>query len=176
MTVPYLPSLEERTMNNRLLTALILCLSATSSIAMADDTVTKFKCGNIPIVLYNSNVVESPFFVISIGGPSPSFHAFLVTEEFLEVRCEKDKQGKDFLLVNHFCGGSGCSESNYALVELPNGKEVLKASEPQHGNEDQAASILGKPLTPFSCKKWSKDSTTPNDNGEFCLISPLELY
>jgi hypothetical protein len=35
---------------------------------------------------------------------------------------------------------------------------------------------LGKPIIPFSCKKRSKGSSTPNDNGEFCIVSPIELY
>lgn len=168
---------EERRMNNRLMIALIFFLSATTTVAMADDTVTKFKCGNTSVILYNSNVVESPFFVLTVEIPgTTNFYAFPVTNEFLEVRCEKNKKGKDFLLVNHFCGGRICSESNYSLIDLSTNKEVLKASESYRGNSVKVESILGKPIIPFSCKKFSKGSSTPNDKGEFCIVSPIELY
>ncbi|MGA9111574.1 MAG: hypothetical protein ACLPSL_08290 [Smithella sp.] len=164
-------------MNNRLFIALIFFLSATTTVAMADDTLTKFKCGNTSVILYNSSVVESPFFVLTveISGVA-NFYAFPVTNEFLEIRCEKNKKGKDFLLLNHICGGSKCSESNYSLIDLSTNKQVLNASEPYHGNSDKAASILGKPIIPFSCKIFSKGSSTPNDKGEYCIVSPIELY
>ena len=164
-------------MNSRIAIALVLFLSFTTSVAVANDAVSKFKCNNTSVILYNSNVVESPFFVLTIKSPGrPNFHTFPVTEEFLDVRCEKDKKGKDFLLVNHICGGSGCSESNYALIDMTTGKEVLKASERWRGNASRAKSMLGKPLIPFSCKEWSKSSSKPNERGEFCLVSPIELY
>jgi hypothetical protein len=144
---------------------------------LANDTVTKFKCHSTPVILYNSNVVEFPFFVLTIESPGhPNSHTFPVTEELLGVRCENDKNGKELLLVNHVCGGNGCAESNHALIELSTGKEVLKASETMLGNVSRAESILGKPLIPFSCKEWSKSSSKPNDRGEFCLVSPIELY
>jgi hypothetical protein len=164
-------------MNSQIATALVVFLSFTTSVALANDAVTKFKCYGTPVILYNSNIVESPFFVLTIENPGhPNFHTFPVTEEFLDVRCEKDKNGKDFLLVNHFCGGSRCAESNYALIDLSTGKEVLKASETMLGNANRAESILGKPLIPFSCKERSKSSSKSNDRGEFCLVSPIELY
>jgi len=163
-------------MNNRTSIALFLFIFAFTSVATANDMVTRFKCNNISVILYNSNVVESPFFVITVERPGRSkFHTFPVTEEFLDVRCEKDKKGNNFLLVNHFCGGSGCSESNYGLIDLSTGKEVLRALERYRGNSDQAASILGKTIAPFSCKKHSKGSSMPNDKGEFCIVSPLVL-
>ena len=155
----------------------ILFLSLTGAVAIANDRVTKFKCNNISVILYNSNVVESPYFILTIETPGhPNFHPFPVTEEFLETRCEKDVKGSVFLLVNHFCGGSGCSDSNYALIELSTGKEVLRASDRYRGNANSAELILGKPITPFSCKEHSKGASTLNDNGEVCLVSPIELY
>jgi hypothetical protein len=164
-------------MNNRLVIALIFFLSATTTFAMADDTVTKLKCGNMSIVLYNSDIIDSPFFALTVAIPGiGNSYAFQVTNEFLEIRCEKNKKGKDFLLLNHICGGSRCSESNYSLIDLSTNKQVLNASEPYHGNSDKAASILGKPIIPFSCKIFLKGSSTPNDKGEYCIVSPIELY
>jgi len=163
-------------MNDKLVIAFILFLSLATTVVMANDAVTRFHCGNTSIVLYNSNVAESPFFVLTVANSGAvNYHVFPVTNEFLDVRCEKNKKGKDFLLVNHHCGGSACSESNYGLIDLSTGKEVLKPSERYHGNSDQVASILGKTISPFSCKKRSKGSSTPNDKGEFCIVSPIVL-
>ncbi len=162
-------------MNNKLIMiGILFVLFLTSTCAMADDGVTKFSCGKTSITLYNGNTAESPFFVITVwNGKSKKYYPFPVTNEFLDVRCEKDKKGKDYLLVNHFCGGSGCAESNYALIDLATNKEVLKASEQYNRGNNKAASLLGKTVTPFSCEKRAKGSSTPNDNGEFCIVSPI---
>ena len=165
-------------MRNRILIVFILSFFATTIVAMANDAVTRFKCGNIPVVFYNSNVVESPFFVITVESPGiVNFHVFPVTSEFFEIRCEKDKTGKGFLLVNHLCGGTACAESNYGLIDLDTGKDVLKPDEGYHGNADKAESILGKQIKPFSCAgKRLQGSSPPNEKGEYCFISPIELY
>ena len=155
---------------------LIVFWILSAGLAYADDTVTKFRCDNTSITIYNSNVIESPFFVVNIFNSHGSFHyPFLIENEFFQVRCEKSKAGKDFLLINHFCGGSGCRETNYALIELHTGKEVLKPAPHPSGNANKAESILGKKIKQFSCSKYSKGSSSSNDKGEYCFVSPLEL-
>jgi hypothetical protein len=154
---------------------LVFCI-LTVGPAVADDTVTKFKCGGASITIYNSNVIESPFFVVSIFNSFGSFsYSFSVENEFLQVRCEKSKDGKDYLLINNYCGGSGCSESNYALIDLKTGNKVLEIAPHPGGNADKAEAILGKKIEPFSCSKYCKGTCTPNEKGEYCFISPLEL-
>jgi hypothetical protein len=157
----------------------VLGLFAALGIAVsviADDSVTKFSCGRSSITLYNSNIEESPFFVITVwNGRSQNSYSLPATQEFLNVRCEKDNKGNDYLLVSHLCGGSACSESNYALIALDNNKQVLNASERYKGNGDKAASILGKTIRPFSCKKRSKGAVEPNESGEYCLVSRIIL-
>lgn len=159
-------------MKNIMVISILLILFTTSTFAIADDGLTRFSCGKTSITLYNGNIPESPFFVITVwNGKSKEYYTYLATSEFLDVRCDNDEKGKDYLLVNHFCGGSGCSESNYALIDLDSNKEILKASEPYSGNNVKTASILGKTIKPFSCKMHSKGSSKPNDKGEFCLVS-----
>ena len=159
---------------------LIVCWILSSGLAVADDTaddtVTKLRCGNTSITIYNSNVIESPFFVVSIFHSYGSSHyPFRVDNDFFKVRCEKSKDGKEFLLIDNVCGGSGCGDYNYALIDLHTGKEVLKPASYPGRNASKAESILGKKIKPFSCSKYSEGSSTPNDKGEYCFVSPLEL-
>jgi hypothetical protein len=154
---------------------IIFCI-LSAGLAVADDTVTKFNCGGASITIYNSNVIESPFFVVSISNSIGSFHySFSVVNEFLDVRYEKSKEGKEYLLINNHCGGSGCSESNFALIDLKTGNMVLQIALHPGGNADKAEDILGKKIEPFSCSKHHKGTCTPNEKGEYCFISPLEL-
>jgi hypothetical protein len=159
-------------MNNNISGFILLLLLLTATCATANDRLIKFSCGKTSITLYSSNIPESPFFVISVwNGKSREYYTYLATSEFLDVRCEKNEKGKDFLLVNHFCGGSGCATSNYALIDLTGNKEVLKASQPFKGNSDKATYILGKAIAPFSCKRRSDGLSEPNDKNEYCLVS-----
>ncbi len=162
-------------MMKRTLIFLIVCTILSASLAKAGDTVTKFKCANTSIIIYSKNSSESPVFAVRIINSNGSFYyPFSDENEFLQVRCEKSKVGKDFLLINNFCGGSGCAESNYALIDLDTGKEVLKPAPYPGGNASKAESILGKKIKLFSCEKYFKGSSAfPNDKGEYCFSSPL---
>ena len=51
------------------MTVLVIFLSFTTSVALANDAVTKFKCYGTPVIIYNSNVVEYPFLVLTIESP-----------------------------------------------------------------------------------------------------------
>ncbi|MBF0558563.1 MAG: hypothetical protein HQL08_07255 [Nitrospirae bacterium] len=156
--------------------ALIFLFLLFPSLSFGNDAVTKLTCGNGRIEVYNSNVVESPFFVVSIFNSKGIFyHSFLADKEFLEVRCEKMNEGKEILLINHFCGGSGCAESNYIIIDPMTGKVMLEPTDGFSGNANKASSILGKAVKPFSCLKHSRSNVKQNANGEYCLMSPLEL-
>jgi len=143
----------------------------------ANDTVTKFQCGESSVTIYNSNVIDSPFFVVTVENLHVFEHySFRVTAEYLHARCEKNKRGKDFLLINQICGGTACAESNYGIIDLATGKEVLKPSAPYRGNGNKAVAILGKQIKPFSTTgKPSAGSSSPNEEGEYWLVSPLEI-
>jgi hypothetical protein len=162
-------------MNRTLKAAVLILLAVVTLRSMANGNVSKLQCDNVQIEIYNSNVPESPFFVVTIHARTTTRHVFEVTEELLEARCERSKTGESFLLLNHFCAGSGCAESNYALIALSTGKEELHSSERWRGNADRAAAILGKPVAPFMCNQHSRDSSEPNAWGEVCVISPIEL-
>lgn len=163
-------------MIKKLITIILAFSIVLTGNAAADGGLTKFNCGNVPVELYNGNISESPFFVLTVHSYGhTNYHAFEVTKEFLRVRCEQDKTGDEFLLVSHICGGSACVESNYYIIKLSSGEKVLQPSERQQGNAGQASTIFGKPITPFACKQYFRGAATPNAMGEVCVVSPIEL-
>ena len=159
-----------------ILRAFILFWLLAAGIAYGNDNITKLKCGKANVIIYNSDLISSPFFAVNISHSNGVFNqSFSANKEFFEVRCEKGKEEKDYLLINHFCGGSGCAESNYAIVDPTTGELLLEPTDIFEGNHSKASSLLGKPIRPFSCLKYSRTTTSANDMNEYCLVSPLEL-
>ena len=67
---------------------------------------------------------------------------FSPENDFLNLNCFYSATSK-FLVINHFCGGSGCAESNYGVVELPSFRVLLTPGNRWRGNESVALTILG---------------------------------
>src|SRR4051812_47169802 len=120
-----------------LLIAGALLLPLTSSAA------TQFTCGGHSVSVFNSNIPESPFFVLNIEGID---HLPFSTEnEYFAVRCETDRRGRERILILHTCGGSGCADrANFGIVDPRTGKLLLKPTARYRGNRDKAEAILGK--------------------------------
>ena len=96
------------------------------------------------------------------------------SNEYLMIRCQKDHAGKSMVVVNHICGGSGCVESNWSILDPNELKLILASGRPDgsrlKGNHDKAEKIMGLPIKPFSC---NNNKGTQN-NGEYCIASPIK--
>ncbi len=158
----------------RLFAVLLLCLE-TSQGALAEEVT--LRCGNATASLFNSSVKGSPFFVLTVQVPiARKYYPYLMDREYFEMRCETKSDGKKVILLNHFCGGSSCVESNYGIIDAETGKQLLEPSAGFRGNDDQASRVLGHPVKPFSCKTFSKTSArTLGAEGEHCFMSSQEL-
>lgn len=87
----------------------------------------RFICGASQVEIFNSNDVKQPYFTIKLSNANRSIKLnYSVRNEFLFVRCDSDSQKKPMVLFNHHCGGSGCSETNFGIIE-PQKLEVLLA-------------------------------------------------
>ena len=159
----------------QLLTVLLLCCGVGKG-ALAEETVN-LRCGNVNVSLFNSPVKGSPFFVLTVQVPSGwKYYPYLMDREYLEMRCETKSNGKKIVLLNHFCGGSGCAESNYGIVDAETGKQLLEPGAGFRGNDDRASRLLGHPVKPFSCKTYSTTSAGAiGVEGEYCFRSSQEL-
>jgi hypothetical protein len=132
-------------------------------------------CGGRSIGIFNSNIPESPFFVLDVGGVDHI--PFSMENEYFAVRCEKDLKGRDRLLILHSCGGSGCADqANFGIVDPRTGKILLRPNARHRGNWNKAVAVLGKKFKPFECDTHSKTSVTESQNGgDYCFVSPLVL-
>ena len=118
---------------------------------------------NQPLACGNAKITVSPArlrggeqvlqdFLVTVTQPNgTNTFKFGAENDFLQVRCETDRDGEAVLLVNHFCGGSGCAESNFSIIDLTTHKILLNANERWKGNHSAAESILGKEIEPFRC-------------------------
>lgn len=158
----------------RLLAILLLCLGASKG-TLAEEV--PIRCGNATTSLFNSSVKGSPFFVLTVQVPTAwKYYAYLMDREYFEMRCETKSDGKKVILLNHFCGGSGCAESNYGIVDAETGKQLLEPGAGFRGNDDRASRLLGHPVEPFSCKTFSTTSAgIVGAEGEYCFKSSQEL-
>lgn len=158
------------------LQALVMLIFGVSGGAIAEDNST-LHCGSAEVGVFNSAIKGSPFFVLKVQAPTGwKYYPFLMTRDYFEMRCETRANGRKAILLNHFCGGSGCAESNYGIVDAETGKQLLEPEEGYRGNYDRASRILGHPVKSFSCKTHSSTSLGEmGAEGEYCFRSPQEL-
>lgn len=158
----------------RFFAVLLLCFGVNKGL-LAEEV--PFRCGNATASLFNSSVKGSPFFVLTVQVSTAwMYYPYLMDREYFEMRCETKSNGKKVILLNHFCGGSGCAESNYGIVDAETGKQLLEPGAGFRGNDDRASRLLGHPVKPFSCKWYSTSSTSiAGAEGEHCFMSRQEL-
>ena len=125
-------------------------------------------CGGAVVTASDAASAKEPFFNITIKGESTSkTYNFEIQKDFLYIRCEKTTTGKSVLLINHFCGGSGCADfCNFGIIEVNTGSMLLEPNQPFKGNTEKAKTIMGKELKAFTCEK---------ESGEICLHTIIEL-
>ncbi len=111
---------------------------------------------------------KEPFFSVTIeGDKTSSTHLFEIQNDHLHLRCEVASNGTHVLLINNFCGGSGCSTfGNFGIIEVNTGKVLLEPNQRYKGNMKQATEIIGTELKPFACELKSI---------EVCMYSKIEL-
>lgn len=131
-----------------------LALLAT---AQADE-IHSLSCGDSvisvsPAKMRGGEHVLQDFLVTVMRSNNSHTFRYSAKNDFLAVRCEKSINGEQLLLIRHICGGSGCAESNYSIIELRTFKVLLNADSPVKGNQTAAESVVGRPIKPFLCDK-----------------------
>lgn len=97
-------------------------------------------------------------FLVKISRPDGAqVFKFNAENDFLALRCEEGRDGRALLLVNHYCSGSKCAESNFSIIDLKTFEILLSANDRWKGNYKAAESIIGKELKPFSCGHSQKE-------------------
>jgi len=155
----------------------LIIVLMTSFESLAEEP-TVILCGKSKASLYNSQVQESPYFVLKINSQlGTTYTSFYVDKEHFALRCDADVSGKPMLIATHTCGGTSCSELSYAIFNTQDGKQLLENPRDRTmPNEAQASELLGHQIKGFNCAKPTKTSKAiSNQIGEYCYMSPLEL-
>ena len=132
-----------------------LALTGSITLVSADDK--SLVCGNTKItvspgrILGGQQILQD--FLVNISQPnSTRVFKFSPENDFLQLRCETNRNGDIVILVNHYCGGSGCAESHYSIIDLKTLRVLLNADARWVGNHSMAETVIGKKLNPFSCE------------------------
>lgn len=135
-------------------------------------------CGKATVSLFNSPIKTFPFYVLKIKVSRQEYrYLYDIEREFFMLRCEASATGKMYILFNWMCGGSGCNEAGFGLVDADTGKIRLKPKGRwrRDGNADKASKILGHPVQAFSCPVFSRASTGMLEStGELCFLPSLD--
>lgn len=139
-------------------------LSLTSIFSYGDT----ISCGGKFVSVSDAPSAKEPFFSVTIeGNPTSSTHLFEIQNDSLNLRCEVTSAGNHVVLINHFCGGSGCADfGNFGIIEVGSGKVLLEPNQRYKGNIEKAKEIIGTEIKPFTCELKSV---------EICLHSRIEL-
>ena len=145
----------------------IICLASLALIPILSHADT-ISCGGKFVTVSDALSAKEPFFSVTIeGGTTSTAHLFEIQNDFLHLRCEVTAAGNHVVLINNFCGGSGCAGfGNFGIIEVNTGKVLLEPNQRYKGNMEQAEEIIGTELKPFTCELKSI---------EICLHSKIEL-
>jgi hypothetical protein len=134
-----------------------LCCLALLGTARADE-IHPLRCGDSAIsvspakMMGGEQVIQD--FLVTVTQPQKSqVFRFSAENDHLAARCEGNIKGEKLLLVQHNCGGSGCAESNYSIIDIGTFTVLLKADSRWKGNQTAAESVVGRPIKPFLCDK-----------------------
>jgi hypothetical protein len=157
-------------MKTKLIVPLLILVLAVlgSSQLMADSSQKPLICGKASITATHARFQEGRrgedfAITVKIGSQKKVFR-YSNENDFLKLRCQADKNRQSMLLVNHTCGGTGCAESNFGIIDLQTLDVLLKPDSRWKGNHTKAEAILGVKIKPFSCNHFDGLQT----NGDYC--------
>lgn len=124
-------------------------------------------CGGSVIEIVDAPSSEAPYFQLIIKSDAINRnYKFEIQKENFFLRCEETGNGVQVLLINHFCGGSGCADfGNFGIIEVKTGVILLEPDQPFNGNKEKAEEIMGRYIWEFTCSA----------NNEICMHSKIEL-
>lgn len=123
-------------------------------------------CANVTVTVSDAPSAAHPFFNLTLQSQLfKKEYLFEIQKDYFRIRCEQTSKKAYVLLINHFCGGTGCRD-NYRIIDVESGDILLE--QPLHiiNNTNKAVEIMGKEIEPFTCGEG---------NGEVCLHSKIEL-
>jgi len=99
-------------------------------------------CGSSELDIHKTGEWESTRFIITVINGNDDMKLVLKSVDYVSQYCEKDIKGQNKILILAICGGSGCSESTYIVIDARTLMVELVPFRGQ-GNLEQVEEILG---------------------------------
>ncbi|MDO8342672.1 MAG: hypothetical protein Q7T48_05705 [Cellvibrio sp.] len=145
----------------KLFFAVCLLMFASSSTASA------LSCGKARAVVTDAESAGKPYFTVAVTNANISkSYQFTIVNDFINVSCDNRPDGSLVFVIRHFCGGSGCSDLNFGIIDANSGEVILTPSDRYKGNAEKAKAIMGREIKPTG---WREN------NQEIYLRSAIEL-
>jgi hypothetical protein len=127
-----------------LITAALMLCGVSSTVLSGEP---QMRCGNTVITASPAKVKGGETYVrnfkITLRNDSgDKTFEFNPENDFLNLSCFRSASS-EYLLINHICSGTGCSESNYGVVKLPSFQVLLMPTDRWKGNNAAASTLLG---------------------------------
>jgi hypothetical protein len=133
-------------------TGLLLCLIQMSP-AQVGSTRIEFECGGATVVIdsqpkgfkspeaafVETGMVVEAHIVVSRGEGEAKFQSWNDID-YIGGTCMEDARGQPRIVYRAFCGGSGCSDQSWGVIDPAALRELLV---PSASNTEQAREILG---------------------------------
>lgn len=128
---------------------LIAILTIASMSANADTTkLFESSCGaaKFRVTAINYGHPLDNAFTLSAISSSTTLELFKAEEGgWFHAACLKTKDKKPVLVFQSYCGGSGCLEAKYGVVDPSSLKLLLRPSSKNIENDKQLSALLGSP-------------------------------
>ncbi|WP_420589150.1 hypothetical protein [Bacterioplanoides sp.] len=118
---------------------IILFTAIFSPLAFAQAKV----CGGTEIDIKKVGEWESTRFIVEAKNGADNTKLILKSVDYVSSYCEKSTTGVDKILILAICGGSGCSESTYTVIDARTLKVELVPFQGQ-GNLELVEKLLGR--------------------------------
>ena len=102
-------------------------------------------CGGAELDIHKTGEWESARFIITARNGDNDMKLVLKSVDYVSQYCEKDIKGQNKILILAICGGSGCSESTYIVIDARTLMVELVPFRGQ-GNLEQVEEILGREI------------------------------
>jgi hypothetical protein len=119
------------------------------SLSPATAATPPFLCGDsvvhaTPAQVRGDTWLQDFIVTVERAGQERVLH-FKPENDFLRLHCVAH-DGRDYLVVDHSCSGSGCADHNYGVIDLAGFRELLQPTERYNGNVAAAQALLGADL------------------------------
>ncbi len=115
-------------------------------------------CGNAQAILVDAESANDPYFTLTISNKTlHKTFKLSIQEDFVHLTCDNKADGTVVFLLNHTCGGSGCTDHNYGIIDVETGDMVLKPADRYKGNKIKAEQIMGRELQPMNWREHNSD-------------------